>query len=592
MHAPRSLFGSVCGGTAAFAVFAGSAFGQATVNPEAEGGSRQEGIPAPAIERMGPVVDAWWQDAVFYQVFVRSFADSTSGDWADDGTGDLRGLIERLDYLNDGDPSTTDDLGVTALWLMPINQSPSHHGYDVVDYYAVDDEYGDLDTFRELVAEAEKRGIRIILDLVLNHTSWEHPWFVEAKNDPASGRRGWYVWEDADPGYKGPWNQKVWHPSPAGDGSWYYGVFWHGMPDVNFRSVGATEAMHQITRFWLEDMGAHGFRLDAIRHLIENGPVQDNTPETHEWLREYFRFYKSVKPDAVTVGEVWSRAEVASRFAGDQMDIAFEFDTAYALIDSVSRQDRERLDVVLGDVLRLYPSGMYATFVHNHDMHRAANRFAEVEGASDADIDQMIKLAASLQFALPGVPFIYYGEEIGQRGMYIDYANRAPMPWDAGAHAGFSRVEPKQAVNAGWQDRNIETQRAETGSILNRYRALIALRHQFETLRKGELTILETDRPGVFALARTPLVVQRLTGPRSYGEAEFVCVFNLTDQPVVGATVVLPERFRGRSTEDVLAASMPEGSMGEPLGRTADGAAWVLPGLAPRSAAYLRLGDR
>ncbi|MEM1330555.1 MAG: alpha-amylase family glycosyl hydrolase [Planctomycetota bacterium] len=562
------------------ACFAPTAFGQATVNPDAEG-RNIEGVPAPAIERFDPVLDAWWQDAVFYQVFTRSFADSTEGPWANDGTGDLRGLIERLDYLNDGDPTTDDDLGITGLWIMPITESGGYHGYEVLDYINVDTEFGDNETFRELVRECEKRGMRVILDVVLNHSSWNHPWFLEAQSSPDSPKRDWYIWADQDPGYKGPWNQKVWHQSPAGDGSWYYGVFWHGMPDINFENADASAAMLEVVRYWQEEMGVHGFRLDAIRHLIEDGETQDNTPETHAWLQDFFRFYKSIDPDAVTVGEVWSNAEVATRFVGDQMDIAFEFDTAYALIDSVSRQDRERLDVVLGDVLRLYPSGMYATFVHNHDMHRAANRFAEVEGATDEDIDAMIRLAASLQFSLPGVPFIYYGEEIGQRGMYIDYDNRAPMPWSTAPHAGFSSVEPKQEVNEGWRERNVETQRAVPGSILNHYRRVIGLRHAHETLRKGELVVLKTDRPEVFALARRPIKVGEGDTARTFGEGDFLCVFNLSGEVVEDAAVYLPEELRSRGVEDVLGGLMVLATGFEEV--------WTLPELKPRSAAYLKL---
>ena len=269
------------------------AFAQATTDTAAK--AAEDGRPAPAIERVEPVLDAWWQDAVFYEVFVRSFADSTTGPLANDGVGDLRGLIERLDYLNDGDPNTTDDLGVTALWLMPICESPSYHGYDTVDYYAVDQEYGTNDDYRELTDECHKRGIRVIIDLVLNHSSSDHPWFQESTR-PAAPRRDWYIWDDAEPGWKGPWGQPVWHGSPAGDGSHYYGLFWSGMPDLNYHNEEVTREVFELIRFWLEDMHADGFRLDAIRHLIEEGQVQENTPATHAWLRRYFERVKSINP--------------------------------------------------------------------------------------------------------------------------------------------------------------------------------------------------------------------------------------------------------------------------------------------------------
>ncbi|MEK6704014.1 MAG: alpha-amylase family glycosyl hydrolase, partial [Planctomycetota bacterium] len=162
------------------------------------------------VEKVKPDLDAWWNSAVFYQIFVRSFADSTSGPLANDGVGDLKGIIERLDYLNDGSPGAGESLGINALWLMPIMQSPSYHGYDISDYKKVQDAYGTNEDYKQLLAECKKRGIRVILDLVPNHSSWENPWFKEAV-DPKSEKHDWYVWSEKDPGWKGPWNQEVWH---------------------------------------------------------------------------------------------------------------------------------------------------------------------------------------------------------------------------------------------------------------------------------------------------------------------------------------------------------------------------------------------
>ncbi|MBE9472169.1 MAG: alpha-amylase, partial [Chloroflexi bacterium] len=195
----------------------------------------------------------WWNDAIFYEIFVRSFYDSDG-----DGVGDLNGLIEKLDYLNDGDPATTDDLGVTGLWLMPISQSPSYHGYDVADYLTVDDEYGTNEDFRRLMEEAHKRDIRVIVDLVLNHTSSQHPWFQSARDDVDSPYRDFYVWSEENPGYKSPWGGQVWHRTSSG---YYYGIFWEGMPDLNYDNPAVTTEMEEVIRFWLEDMGADGFRL-------------------------------------------------------------------------------------------------------------------------------------------------------------------------------------------------------------------------------------------------------------------------------------------------------------------------------------------
>jgi alpha-amylase len=234
---------------------------------------------APAETRVAPVTGLpagtdgkpWWNDAVFYEVFVRSFYDSNG-----DGIGDFNGLTAKLDYLNDGNPATTTDLGVTALWLMPIHPSPSYHGYDVTDYYDVNPQYGTLADFKRLLAEAHKRGIRVILDLVLNHTSLQHLWFVAAQ-DPQSPYRDWYLWSPTDPGWPGPWGEKVWY---ANGRSYYYAIFDKNMPDLNYTNPAVTAKLDDVARFWLAEVGVDGFRLDAAKHLIEAGQVQENTAST------------------------------------------------------------------------------------------------------------------------------------------------------------------------------------------------------------------------------------------------------------------------------------------------------------------------
>jgi glycosidase len=217
---------------------------------------------------------------VFYEVFVRSFADGNG-----DGKGDLPGLIARLDYLNDGDPATSTDLGVDALWLMPVFASPSYHGYDVTDYEKVNPIYGTNADLERLLAEAHRRGMRVIVDLVLNHTSDQHPWFRDSASSPTAPKRDWYVWRADDPKWVQPWNEKqsVWHQHA---GAWYYAIFWGGMPDLNYRTQAVREEAKRIARYWLS-RGVDGFRLDAIRHLIETGPGdgQAGNPDTHAFLR-------------------------------------------------------------------------------------------------------------------------------------------------------------------------------------------------------------------------------------------------------------------------------------------------------------------
>ena len=305
-----------------------------------------------------------WNDRVYYQIFVRSFYDSDG-----DGIGDLRGVIQKLDYLNDGDSSSNEDLGVTGIWLMPINESPSYHGYDVLDYYSIHSEYGSLGDFRELLAEAGKRGIRVIIDLVLNHTSSEHPWFLAAKQgDPQY--RDYYIWEDTNPATIGPWGQRVWHA--AGDGGYYYGLFWEGMPDLNYWNPALTEEMNEIVRFWLEDVGVHGFRLDAIMYLREEGDILMNSSGNHEWFQLFHEYYKGINPEAFTIGEVWTDSREVVRYVGNEVDTAFDFDLAEAMLNAADRASNNSLINQQEKVISLYPEGQYGRFLSNHDQRRSA----------------------------------------------------------------------------------------------------------------------------------------------------------------------------------------------------------------------------
>ncbi|MEL7472731.1 MAG: alpha-amylase family glycosyl hydrolase [Planctomycetota bacterium] len=532
--------------------------GQATLNEDAR--ASEDGRPAPAAERFGANyrdhLDGWWQDAVFYEIFVRSFGDSSEGPLANDGVGDLAGLIERLDYLNDGDPSTDTDLGVTALWLMPIMQSPSYHGYDTVDYRAIDDEYGTNEDFKRLVRECERRGIRVVIDFVINHSSSDHEWF-QAAQDPSSPFRDWYVWQDAHPGWKGAWGQDVWHESQADDGSHYFGLFWHGMPDLNMRHEATTREVFDITRFWMEEMGVAGFRLDAIRHLIEDGQIQENTPETHAWLRRFWAFTKSIDQRCFTVGEVWADSDAVSRYVGDQMDVGFEFDVCYRLIDAV----RERRAQPMIDQLALldekYPLGMYATFLRNHDQPRTLHELGgDRVGA---------KLAAAIQLCLPGVPFIYYGEEIGMTADKPDPNLRTPMQWQApsrhGAGVGFTMAEePWKAAQPDAETINVAMQLDDPHSMLSHYRRLIQARHAHEALRTGELEVIDTGHESLLAFVR------------SNDSQRLLCLFNLSDDPVSGYDLGL----EGAIGDDVLTGEPLAGDAAKPMPQLAARSAWII----------------
>jgi glycosidase len=469
----------------------------------------------------------WWNDAVFYQVFVRSFADSSTGPLAHDGIGDLPGLIERLDYLNDGDPRTSRDLGVTALWLMPIHPSGQYHGYDVRDFKAVNPELGTMDDFRRLLHECRRRGIRVVLDLVLNHVSSDHPWFVEARRDRESPYRDWFIWTDAVPGWRGPWNQQVWWRTDAAagrrapvrpgdaDGPFYFGMFHWSMPDLNYRNPGVTAAMLEVTRFWLADVGVDGYRLDAIRHLFEDGPVHEHVPATHDWLRRFRRECREARPDAFTIGEVWSPTPQAARYVGDQLDAVFEFDLAYAMIESARTGLAGPFLDAQRRTLEWLPPGQYGRFLTNHDQPRV---LTVLKGDLAA-----VRSAAMLLLLGPGIPFIYYGEEIGMTGDKPDPLIRTPMQWSDAHAGGFTAATPWQPLNPDHSWKNVAAQDHAPHSLLSLYRDLIRLRRSSPPLRHGLTTLLECDAPSVAAFFRVD--------PR-HADRPVLVLINLADTPV------------------------------------------------------------
>lgn len=437
----------------------------------------------------------WWTDRVFYEIFVRSFADSTTGPLANDGIGDLEGLIERLDYLNDGDPATTSDLGITGIWLMPISPSPSYHGYDVTDYYGINPQYGTMEDFRRFLAEAQRRGIRVVVDLVLNHSSSDHPWFQRALRGDAK-YRDWYLFVPPDqvPRTRGPWDQQVWQKMNE---QFYYGIFWSGMPDLNYRNPAVTAEAYRIAEFWLKDVGVDGFRLDAVRHLIEDGDLMNDTPETIAWLQDFQSHVKRVAPGALTIGEIWTVTETVSEYIrAEAVDLAFEFELAKGILDAAQSGDRAKLAYALDNVVASYPANRFATMVTNHDQDRIAS-------VLDEDPERL-RLAAGLLLTLPGVPFLYYGEEIGQIGEKPDEMIRNPMPWTAGPNGGFTAAaQPWRRLQPGHERRNVAVQEADPDSLLNYYRRLIRLRQSEPALSRGAVRSLDTGREDVIAWERS-----------------------------------------------------------------------------------------
>lgn len=431
----------------------------------------------------------WARGAVFYEVFVRSFQDSNG-----DGIGDLQGLISRLDYLNDGDPATDTDLGVDAIWLMPVFSSPSYHGYDVVDYESIEPDYGTTEDFQQLLDEAHRRGIRVIVDFVMNHSSSQHPWFIESASSPQSPYRDWYVWRADDPGWTQPWGgtNRTWH---AKNGAWYYGVFWGGMPDLNFRTPAVREEMKRVAALWLR-RGLDGFRLDATRHLFANGPgdQQNDQPETHAFLKEFGNHIRSVAPKAMVVGENWTDTPAIARYygstaqvtGGDELPMSFNFPLASAIVEGVNGGEGQPIAAKLEEMAELYPAGVLdAPFLTNHDMLRLATQL-EKDPAK-------LRSAAAVLLTLPGAPFLYYGEEVGLENGGADRADelkRTPMPWDASAGGGFTTGRPWFRFAPGKEAANVAAQAMDRGSLLSWYRRLIRARKESAALRAGSLALL------------------------------------------------------------------------------------------------------
>lgn len=437
----------------------------------------------------------WWKGAVFYEIFVRSFKDSNG-----DGIGDLRGLTEKLDYLNDGDPKTTTDLGVDALWLMPVFGSPSYHGYDTTDYEHLNAQYGTDAEFANFLAEAHKRGIKVMVDLVINHTSVKHPWFVESASSPSSPKRDWYVWSPTNLGWGQPWNASspTWHQ--RGD-AWYYGLFWAGMPDLNFRTPAVREEMKRIAVEWAR-RGIDGFRLDAIRHLIETGPGagQAGSEENHVYLRELAAALKAVRPDIALVGEIWSTTEDIAPYFGngtDELHMNFDFPLAGALVSTAWSGDSTKLLEQLASEQKLFPAAaVTAPFLTNHDQPRVATALAKDS--------KRLGLAAAMLLTLPGAPFIYYGEELGLPNGpgNADEWKRTPMFWDATANAGFTSGTPWHETATEQVVAPVSAQQKDATSLWARYRSLVQLRHASPALGRGSLEVLDAGTAKAVAWLR------------------------------------------------------------------------------------------
>lgn len=415
-----------------------------------------------------------WPYGVNYEIFVRSYADSDG-----DGIGDFNGVTDKLDYLQ--------KLGVGGIWLMPIMPSPTYHKYDVVDYKAVDPEYGTQADFKKLVAEAHKRDIKILVDLILNHTGSDHPWFQSAIADKNSPYRDYYVWAKKD-SIRAQLSKKTtsldsdnltqWHPV-KGDtvADHYYGFFWGGMPDLNFDNPKVKAEFVDIGKYWLNEMNVDGFRLDAAKHIFPTERAADNHT-FWVWFREEMQ---KIKPDVYLVGEVWSKApEVAPYLKG--LPALFNFDMGYTITSVVQAgQDTIGLIGKYKEINDFYTSTtkdyIDATFLKNHDQNRIISEL-------DNDVNKA-KIAAGILFTLPGTPYIYYGEEIGMGGMKPDEYIREPFIWDDSEKDKFRTTweVPKYSTDATVQ--SLAKQKEDPTSLYNFYKSFISYRNSSQVLTYG-----------------------------------------------------------------------------------------------------------
>jgi alpha-glucosidase len=496
----------------------------------------------------------WWKHGVVYQIYPRSFADSDG-----DGVGDLAGITTRLDYLNDGTPAS---LGVDAIWLSPFYPSPmADFGYDVADFCDVHPDFGTMADFDRLVAEAHARGIRVIVDLVPNHTSDEHPWFEESRSSRESPKRHWYVWGDSKPDGSPPNNWVSAFPRVGRawtfderTNQWYLHSFLPQQPDLNWWNPEVREAMDKVMRFWL-DRGVDGFRIDVVHRLGKDPELRDNPlvelddadtadadgatlarlraiknarrydedwPEVHEILRT-FRRTLDAYDDRMAVGEVYLLdPEVVARYYGeasDELHLAFNFSFLWQPWRAEAfRAEADRWESLL-------PADAWPDYtLSNHDVSRTASRYGD-----GGDHRARARVAAMMLLTLRGTPFIYYGEELGMtdgeippdRVVDVDGRDpeRTPMQWDGSATAGFTTGDPWLPVaSSAARGVNVAAQRDDPRSLLSLHRRLIWYRKGSAALRQGGYRSLDTPE-GIFAYLR-----------EAAGERLLVAL-NFTDRP-------------------------------------------------------------
>ncbi|BDD09762.1 alpha-amylase [Fulvitalea axinellae] len=413
-----------------------------------------------------------WPNAVTYEIFVQSFCDSDGN-----GIGDFKGLTSKLPYI--------EELGVEAIWLMPIMPSPSYHKYDVTNYKAVHPDYGSLEDFREMLDEAHKRGVKVVVDFIINHTSKNHHWFKEASKGKDNPYRDYYVWKSLEEIKKqgnltkesqaDSDNKVQWYEVEDNSNQRYYGYFGSNMPDLNFDNPKVRKAIFEIGQYWLKDIGVDGFRLDAAKHIFDESPEK-----SHAFWVEFRKAMESVKPDVYLVGEVWADAKTVAPYL-EGLPSLFNFDMGYAITD-VCRNGAdngivEKYKNIHDFYVSVTPDFIDATFITNHDQER-------IMSALNNDISKA-KMAANLLMTFPGAPYVYYGEEIGMRGKKPDEYIREPFPWQKDGKGTPKWIKPKYTLSNTVAPAS--EQESDKNSMLNHYRALIHTRSKNKVLTFGEI---------------------------------------------------------------------------------------------------------
>ena len=450
---------------------------------------------------------------VYYQVFLRSFCDSNG-----DGIGDVVGLTGKLDYLS--------DLGINGLWLMPVHPSGSYHKYDVRDFYGIDPEYGTMEEFKALLREAHKRDIKVVIDLVLNHTDDEHPWFQDALGGQESQFRPFYLWASPDSITEA---KHLWHDQPA-DGTKvnsskesFYGFFWKGMPDLNYDHPPLRDSILQIGRYWLKEVGVDGFRLDAalLIYPYYEGPQAAYLQKTLAWWDVFHKAMEETRPNTFLVGEVWQSDTVLLPFLSSGLDACFHFDLSNRIIETVLAE-KDSFDLA-GQLLAYRqqlaafpepnPERTDAIFLSNHDQDRLRSRF---DGSWEK-----AGLAASILLTLPGTPFIYYGEELGMLGKKPDKHIREPFPWALPGTDPCQTAWQSLEYNMPEKTPPLSDQQFKEGSLWKHYRKLIHFRNTHPVMGQGEILPFEGKLPaGMLGYYRVLggkrlLVLHQLAGRRS-----------------------------------------------------------------------------